>query len=238
MFFTSLFATIAMVFVVLYRDAQRPVELEQRLVAALGVVDRCEACHDAADHPGDTLGLHAVERFGCTVCHGGQGAATTADAAHLASPSWERPLFTAAEREAACGTCHEAATLAGAPALSRGRAVLAERGCVGCHEIPGIKLPEIAPDLDGLQDKVSPAWVRAWLADPGALNVDHRMPQFTMPDEEIDPIVAFLFSLEGPALTPAAEAGAPDPARGRKIRCDTSLRHLPPHRGPRRRLRA
>lgn len=238
-FFASLFATIGMVFILLYHDAQQPVELEQRLVASLGVVDRCEACHDAADHPGSTLDNHAVERFGCTVCHGGQGAATTADAAHLATPSWERPLFTAAEREAACGTCHQGSTVEGAPALSRGRAVLAERGCAGCHEIPGVALPEIAPDLDGLKDKASPAWVRAWLADPSALNADHRMPQFAMPDTEIEPIVAFLFSLDGPALTAPAATGAAagagptadsvaDSARGRKAvatrRCATCHR--------------
>lgn len=233
LFFTSLFATIGMVFVLLGRDAQRPVELAQRLVPALGVVDRCEACHDAADHPGEALNTHAVERFGCTVCHGGQGAATTADAAHLATPAWERPLFTTAEREAACGTCHQGATLAGAPLLSRGRAVLAERGCGGCHEIPGVELPEIAPDLNGLKDKVSPAWVRAWLADPGALNADHRMPQFALPDTEIDAIVAFLFSLDGPPLAPlppseAADEAAPDSGRGRKAiayrRCATCHR--------------
>ncbi len=235
-FYTSMFATIGMVFVLIGRDAFRPVEVEQRIVASLNVIDRCEACHDMADHPADTLDKHPVERFGCTVCHGGQGAALTAEAAHLASPAWERPLFTSAEREAACGTCHQGTTVAGAPRLSRGRVVLADRGCVGCHEIPGVELPEIAPDLNGLKDKVSASWVRAWLADPGTLNIDHRMPQFAMPDTEMDTIVAFLFSLEGPALAavapPAAseavDEAAPDSARGRKAiayrRCATCHR--------------
>jgi len=66
------------------------VELKQISVPALKTVDRCVACHNGIDdprmtdvsmphavHPGDILQHHPVDRFGCTICHQGQGPATT-----------------------------------------------------------------------------------------------------------------------------------------------------------------
>jgi mono/diheme cytochrome c family protein len=208
------------------REAKRPVHVEQRVVPALGLVDRCEACHDAASHLGDWLTSHPVEKFGCTACHGGQGLATDKASAHLPQPDWEHPLLSPAEREAACGRCHLGQEVQGAPALSRGRRALAERGCAGCHELPGLPPPVIAPDLDGLADKVKPAWVRAWLADPGKLDDRHVMPRFELGAERIDALVAFLFSLPGPALAAPGPEG--DAERGKKAvarrRCATCHR--------------
>ncbi len=208
------------------REAKRPVHVEQRIVAPLGVVDRCETCHDAAAHLGDWLTSHPVEKLGCTPCHGGQGLATDKASAHLAQPDWEHPLFSPAEREAACGRCHLGVEVEGAPALSRGRRAIAERGCAGCHEIPGQGPPGIAPDLDGLADKVKPAWVRAWLEDPGKLDDRHVMPRFDLGKDRIEALVAFLFSLPGPATAPAGPAGDAD--RGKKAvarrRCATCHR--------------
>lgn len=222
----SLFGVIVLVGVLMAKEAGRPVQIEQRMVADLGVVDRCETCHDAADHPAPWLDAHPVERFACTPCHGGQGLAVLADDAHDAGPDWEHPLFDAAEREAACGGCHEEPVLEGAPRLTRGRALLAERGCAGCHAIPGLDLPQLAPQLDGLRDKVPPAWVRAWLTDPAPLNPAHRMPRFALTEGERDALVAFLFSLDGPAVGPAPTGG--DPERGRlavaQRRCATCHR--------------
>jgi len=209
-FFAGLFATIALVGVAMWRERDRPLEVEQRVLPALGTVERCEQCHDAADHPGTWMDSHPVERFGCTVCHGGQGLAVTEQAAHEAAPDWERPLYTPTEREAACGGCHEERSLAGAPTLSRGRALVAELGCAGCHVIPGFTLPDRAPDLDGLAQKTSPAWARAWLADPASLNADHRMPAFSLTEAERDALVAFLWSAPGPELSPLPEGGDAD----------------------------
>lgn len=225
-FFGGLFATIVLVGVAMLGELGRPVEVEQRVLDDLGAVDRCETCHDALDHPGELLASHPVERFGCTACHGGQGLAVTEAAAHEAAPDWERPLYTPDEREAACGACHEQRALAGAPRLSRGRALIEELGCAGCHEIPGYSLPDRAPDLDGLRDRTSPAWASAWLTDPAPLNEDHRMPVFALAAEERDALVAFLFSLPGQALTPLPAGG--DAERGRSAvayrRCATCHR--------------
>jgi mono/diheme cytochrome c family protein len=209
------------------REARRPAKLEQRIVEALNVVDRCESCHDLATHPGQALVDHSVERFGCTPCHGGQGLATDKNTAHRAQPDWERPLYTRVEREAACGGCHQDVP-AGLERLARGRKALAERGCSGCHEIPGVGAPDMAPALDGLAAKLQPAWVRAWLNDPAVLNDQHAMPRFTLSAEQIEALVAFLFSTERPKLEPLPSGNKGDADRGRTAvatrRCATCHR--------------
>src|SRR5579871_42400 len=75
--------------------ANRPIEIKQILATDLGQVDRCTSCHQGMDsiatptmvnnftenpyksHPGDFLKNHPPEKFGCVICHGGQGIATT-----------------------------------------------------------------------------------------------------------------------------------------------------------------
>lgn len=226
-FVASAVLVVGLFGVAVAREAKRPVRVEQRIVPALGVVDRCETCHDPSSHLGDWLSSHPIERFGCTPCHGGQGLATDKSNAHEAKPDWEHPLLSKALREAACGRCHLGVDVQGAPALSRGRRALAERGCWGCHELPGIVPQPIAPQLDGLADKVKPAWVRAWLADPARLDDRHAMPRFDLSPDRIEALIAFLFSLPGPEMRPTqGEEG--DAERGKKAvarrRCATCHR--------------
>lgn len=241
-----------LVAIALGRELERPPLAEQRLVPALGVVDRCEQCHATESHPGELLASHPPERFGCTPCHGGQGWAVTSDAAHRAQPDWERPLFTPAEREAACGRCHVGGALAGAEQLSRGRAAIERLGCVACHALPDAAPPvgmpsrpgassrpagrftaevSIGPELDGLRDQTEPGWVRAWLRDPFLLDPRHRMPRFRLDDDNIEALVAYLFTLPGPALQTLPPGGDAD--RGRvaiaQRRCATC--HLIEGRG-------
>lgn len=225
----AVFAVAAVSIVVLVgiavaREWQRPVNVEQRLVPALNVVDRCVMCHDEAKHPGQALDQHPVERFGCTPCHGGQGLATTAEAAHKVSPDWQRPLFSAAERDAACGTCH-LGSAPPVPRLAQGRQALFDRGCTGCHAIAGIAPPVHAPELDGLRDKVSPAWVRGWLSDPAKLDPAHKMPAFRLSPPEIAALVAYLWTLPGAALATQPNDVQGDADRGKsalaRLRCAT-----------------
>src|SRR5262252_5488787 len=66
--------------------ARLPIEIRQITVPALHTVDRCVTCHLGIDdprmtdqptphrtHPKGLLEIHRVEKFGCTVCHQGQG---------------------------------------------------------------------------------------------------------------------------------------------------------------------
>lgn len=214
-FLASAVAVVGLVGVAIAREAKRPPIREQRIVTALDVVDRCEACHDLSKHPGSMLTTHAVERFGCTPCHGGQGLATNANDAHKEHLDWERPLFSKAEREANCGTCHQGEDVEGAPTLSLGRRALAERGCAGCHEIAGLDAPRIAPQLDGVRDKLTPAWVRGWLTDPAKINPAHKMPRFELSPDQIEALTTFLFSLPGAEVHPIPVDVKGDSDRGK-----------------------
>lgn len=191
------FAALAM-----YREGQRPLQVHQRSVAELAVIDRCETCHDAAAHSEPWLTQHPVERFACTPCHGGQGLATTAPAAHRATADWQRPLFTRLEQQAACGTCHREPELAGAPLLNAGRKALAERGCGACHLGPPSRELPPAPDLDGLASKTTPGWLRSWLRDPTSLDAHQNMPRFRLQDQQIEQLVAYLWGLPGQVPLP------------------------------------
>lgn len=194
---------VAMASLAMQREGQRPPQVQQRLVPALAVIDRCETCHDAAAHSEPWLTQHPIERFACTPCHGGQGLATTAPAAHRATEDWQRPLFTRLEQQAACGTCHSESEVAGAPLLNAGRQALAERGCAACHLGPPNRAVPPAPDLDGLAAKTTAGWLRAWLRDPAALDAHQRMPQFRLQDQQIEQLVAYLWSVPGQVSLPA-----------------------------------
>jgi mono/diheme cytochrome c family protein len=209
----SAVALAVLVGIALQREVARPIVAGQRVLPGLGVVDRCEHCHTADTHPGTLAVTHPPERFGCTTCHGGQGWAVTADAAHRAQPDWERPLFTPAEREVACGRCHVRGALAGAPALTRGRALLGTLGCAACHDAPDDPDRRAGPPLDGLRDQVTPAWVRHWLSDPASLDTRHRMPRFRLSAESVEALVAYLWTRPEPELRALPEGGDAD--RGR-----------------------
>jgi len=130
---------------------QRPLELQQVVVEGLDKnefhvsilrVDRCQTCHLGVDRPGfeelppadkvfethpnreAILGNHPVSRFGCTVCHDGQGTALDhyrmvdgriPDAPHGlgreygGSPNilWDFPLLRGQLVQASCRKCHE-----------------------------------------------------------------------------------------------------------------------------------
>ena len=66
------------------------IEVKQVILKDFNTVDRCVSCHNGIDNPnmadeavphaahsGTLLKNHPVEKFGCTVCHGGQGRAVT-----------------------------------------------------------------------------------------------------------------------------------------------------------------
>ncbi|GEM_PF-1931246 len=136
--------------------------------------------HPFADHPRPDLYVapqspHPIERFGCTICHGGQGGNTSFSAArHWPSDpekrsvwrhrygwqeedSWEIPMRPVGLIEAGCLRCHvEVVDLAApkffdppAPKLLLGYYLVEKFGCFGCHEIRGWdeNLRRVGPDL-------------------------------------------------------------------------------------------
>jgi mono/diheme cytochrome c family protein len=201
----------------------------------LGVTDRCTSCHVGLSeaslndvsaqpfrpHPPIP---HKLEQFGCTVCHRGQGAATTVAEAHSSTLAWEQPILPAKYIESSCGECHRA-PLAGTPHLNQGRQILSRYGCVNCHTVKPpdgkvMKATDDPPSLSHIADKTSREWIYAWLKDPLAYAATSTMPNFKLSDEDARDISAFLISnstpQSGDTATLSAKAAA-DPAAGASL---------------------
>jgi mono/diheme cytochrome c family protein len=69
------------------------------------------------------------------------------------------------------------------PHLTRGRRIIEEVGCYGCHPIEGYeKKPKPAPDLRHAKSKLQPGWIIEWVKNPKAFHPRSRMPNF-FPEE-------------------------------------------------------
>jgi mono/diheme cytochrome c family protein len=202
---------------------KNPHQLAQSAVAAglqqvwlpdLGRVDRCTTCHLGVDdpafakapalfrsHPGTWLTTHPVEKYGCTVCHGGQGEATDySHAAHQPIAGVEHPMRPLETIEANCGACHRSLAPRDAPRLADGRRLVAESGCVACHDIPGFERVGFrGPALDSLGYKTRPGWLEGWLKDPKSYLANSKMGNFRLSDAEISSLRALLLSQKAQA---------------------------------------
>ncbi|HWP58052.1 MAG TPA: c-type cytochrome [Candidatus Acidoferrales bacterium] len=178
-------------------------------------VDRCQTCHLAINRPGfenephpfkthprrEVLladNAHPPEKFGCTVCHDGQGTAVnTPRQAHGEVPYWERPLLRGAKVQASCTSCHlDVQRLQDAPLLAQGQRLFEQIGCTGCHPARGYEdLPKIGPSLRRISAKVDPSWAVRWIQNPQAFLPRTRMPNFSLTEDEAIAITAFLWSV-------------------------------------------
>ncbi len=169
------------------------IEFRQLFLSELGRVDRCMTCHLGVEHPGMSnakqplkahpgkwLRQHPVDKFGCTVCHDGQGRATKIADAHGDVPHWETPLLRGDQIYTSCGRCHyendlygsqndlyarEAPpepldqseldwTVPGAEVVGKGKKLTLESGCLGCHEYRG-RGGSLGPEITAVGDKVA-----------------------------------------------------------------------------------
>jgi mono/diheme cytochrome c family protein len=179
-------------------------------------VDRCPTCHSVdpgseypAGHP-EVPGYHPVERFGCALCHGGQGRALERDWAHgrggesllhLASDGSERR-----ERlEAGCARCHIQSTEAGlvydpnlVPHVVVGQTLFVERGCWGCHRLADLSQGERGPDLSDVGARLAGDELHLAIADPSASPSSTTMPRLRLPEPELRDLVTFLLAQVDP----------------------------------------
>ncbi len=192
---------------------RRPSLQEYQLhIPDLEKVDRCMSCHMGIDkeesvvdgqpfkrHPGSYLFLknHSLKDFGCTVCHEGQGRATTSvKKAHGEVEYWLKPMFRGRLAQASCLKCHERIDdLPGASLISKGRELFVARGCIGCHDVEGITNVKIGPPLTHVGNKVSYKWLKTWLKNPRDYYEKARMPNFMLSDKEIRNIADFFIDL-------------------------------------------
>jgi len=184
-----------------------PVQIRQILLPDLNRVDRCTTCHLAVDDPSyggypQPLAYHPlheqhpVERFGCTVCHRGQGRATTTADAHGSVPHWNEPMLPLRYIQASCGKCHQAADNPGAPELARGQQVFEESGCRGCHKLGGVG-GLVGPELDKVGARRSPGWLKEHFLSPSTVTPGSGMPPQKFSEPDLDAITLYMLSQVG-----------------------------------------
>src|SRR3990172_9182413 len=135
--------------------------------------------HPYSTHPRPELYLtasspHQLGKFGCTLCHDGQGSGTSfANASHTPNDPhldeewkkqygyhsnhfWEYPMLPKRFQESSCIKCHHNVVELGAhptygataPTVERGYSLIKKYGCFGCHEIHSYDAGKaIGPDL-------------------------------------------------------------------------------------------
>jgi mono/diheme cytochrome c family protein len=196
--------------------------------------DRCITCHLGIEnplmaeapqphtlHPGTYLAEHPVERFGCTVCHGGQGRAIDRILAFGEEPSayWDFPLLHPPYIESSCGKCHlgifsEQVPLEGTGTFRHGKEVFSREGCLGCHRARGVG-GMIGPDLTGQGEKTRHEysftnirgeqtvsnWLKEHFRDPEMVSPGSEMLKMNLPDEEIEALVTFTMGLAKPDIS-------------------------------------
>lgn len=230
-------------------NTTRAFQVKMRQVVLPGgyATDRCVSCHVAIEdpqmaaegqplrtHPGDYLNVHSVERFGCTICHDGQGLALNfADAAaYTRDRFWEKPLLKAPFVEANCYRCH-VDVLAATPTYAFGKQIFDGSGCIGCHMVRG-RGGSVGPDLSligessrhikvptkehhDLIEQFAGNETLAYLYEsvkwPNAQPSETKMPNFQFTDDEALALVVYLKSLVRPAtvvgLVPPAKVAPP-----------------------------
>ena len=233
-----------------------PLKVRQIWLPKWNRADRCVTCHMGVDNPlmvGEenpykahpiltkngwkkTYSLdeykkrlrHDFPVFGCTICHEGQGRATTKLDAHgmenLYDPYTEseanergilRPMLPVEITQASCGKCHDPKDrFPGAPELMRGQALAEEYECIGCHTIKkegGKDGPELTTAgtkfynnaRGGIHNKRFQSrrfgFLYESLLDPSA-NIDDSImaAAVELSEEEAATIVVYLLSLQEP----------------------------------------
>ncbi|MGO8753072.1 MAG: c-type cytochrome [Thermoguttaceae bacterium] len=194
--------------------AGTPAKFVQIYNQELGVSDRCIICHLGMDtrlmegvpnpyksHPGNLLASHPYQAVGCTICHQGQGLATTTDDAHGRVPHWERPLLTGDFVQATCTTCHHEEEIPQAPVLTRGKFLLREMGCVGCHRTGElIEEEKVGPRLAVIGSKASRKWLNKWLMNPRDYLPRGQMPNFGLRPPAANALAAYLMTFQDKAI--------------------------------------
>jgi cytochrome c2 len=154
--------------------AATPVKLVQTWLPDLSRTDRCMNCHMGIANPAFAdqpqpfkthpfmdgyMKSHQFEKFGCTVCHDGDGPATVVEKTHGIVHHLDRQLATGVMVQSACARCHSDMHEPGvdypeAPAIMWGKKFVTETAfmkCGACHAVKQYGWTAVAaPELSGI----------------------------------------------------------------------------------------
>ena len=264
------------------RAAERmDIAIRQVFLSNLDRIDRCVSCHVGIDdpqqadappplsaHSGDIFTHHPLDKFGCTICHDGQGQAIHKDAAHGDVPHWPTPLLRGEAVYTRCGKCHYENDLygaeddlyarsgphnplmrdelsasvtgagqevsSGAASIARGKQLVLEAGCLGCHQYRG-RGGTLGPDITYAGEKTAhdydfkhvegqhtPAqWLFEHFKNPERISPGSLMPDMSLDDQRAHHLTGYMLSLhrkDMPAqYTPVPPRRSDEPATGRQL---------------------
>jgi mono/diheme cytochrome c family protein len=184
--------------------------------------DLCTTCHVSIEnplfkdqknplksHPQEILRHHQVSRFGCTLCHHGQGVGLTQEKAHGYEANWESPRIPLKYAQSSCLECHESVYgLKGAEKASAGRTIFMERGCYGCHDANVMKgLPKFSTPFNVLSRKISSrTWVVKWVENPQKIRPETLMPAFRLDQKQREDVAEYLMTMKDDTAKPMIAA--------------------------------
>ena len=209
-------------------------QFNQYVVADGERVDRCVMCHLGIDDPRfvdapqpytahPPIPEHPFERFGCTLCHQGQGRATTSIDAHsgiriregsvlldgkvVYHEEHKDPLLEGEYVQSSCSSCHPSVDFKEAPLLTLGKKLFQEKRCLDCHSVAGVG-EKTAPDLTFIGEKRNePDWHLEHFREPEAISPGTSMPSYReLEEEELKALTVFVMSLKGVPFSLTASA--------------------------------
>ena len=198
--------------------------IQQIYLERLEKVDRCTNCHLGVENPlmadaeipynrhsGNYLQDHPVDRFGCTVCHYGQGRATNKKEAHGEGRDthWDYPLIPLKYIQSSCAQCHDLEMLKqkGGETVVRGEELFRVKGCKGCHKLDRVG-GILGKALDGVGsqpiayfpmkyvkgEKTVYSWLKQHFDDPRGIVPESQM-KVDVTDNEADILTTYMLTL-------------------------------------------
>lgn len=198
--------------------------IQQIYLTSLKRADRCTSCHRGIENPlmasaeqpfrrhsGNYLENHPPAKFGCTVCHNGQGRAMNVREAHGEEHThWDFPIVPARYIQGSCAQCHDYEMLRheGGEKIAKGEDLFREKGCRGCHKLNGVG-GDLGKALDGIGSKPFAYfpmkyvvgerniynWVKQHFDDPRQIVPESEMRAF-LADEEADLLTTYVLTLK------------------------------------------
>ena len=200
------------------------VGMQQIYLKSLKKSDRCISCHMGVENPfmsdaeqpfrqhsGNYLENHPIAKFGCTVCHNGQGRAMNKREAHGKEHThWDFPIIPAKYIHSSCAQCHDNEMLKqeGGERVASGEELFREKGCQGCHKVDG-KGGDLGKDITGVGSRPFAYfpmkhvvgehhlynWIKQHFDDPREIVPDSAMRAF-LTEEEAELLTTYMLTFK------------------------------------------